>query len=153
MCLFRSVQGYSVLPKTNARTRLRALTEVTNITMALLLTETLKTLRTYFLNMNIFKYCKYKPNQHFLQLNSSIIINNCLNDPFFNLLNLLQYALGKKCPYSELFWPAFSRFRTEYGEILCISPYLVRMRENADQNNSDYGHFLRSDICRYLILF
>ena len=28
---------------------------------------------------------------------------------------------------------------------LNISPYLVRMRENADQNNSEYGHFLRSD--------
>ena len=25
-----------------------------------------------------------------------------------------------------------------------ISPYSVRMRENADQNNSEYGHFLRS---------
>ena len=25
-----------------------------------------------------------------------------------------------------------------------ISPYSVRMRENADQNNSDYGHFLQS---------
>ena len=27
--------------------------------------------------------------------------------------------------------PAFSRIRTEYGEILRISPYPVRMRENA----------------------
>ena len=26
-----------------------------------------------------------------------------------------------------------------------ISPYSVRMRENADQNNSEYGHFLRSE--------
>ena len=25
--------------------------------------------------------------------------------------------------------------------------YLVRMRENADQNNSEYGHFARSAIC------
>ena len=24
------------------------------------------------------------------------------------------------------------------------SPYSVRMRENADQNNSEYGHFLHS---------
>ena len=29
-------------------------------------------------------------------------------------------------------------------EIRSISPYSVRMRENADQNNSEYGHFLRS---------
>ena len=45
-----------------------------------------------------------------------------------------------------------SRIRTEYGEILrilCIqsrylSVFTVRMQENADQNNSKYGHFLRS---------
>ena len=34
----------------------------------------------------------------------------------------------------------FSRIWTEYGEILRISPYSVRMRKNADQNNSEYGH-------------
>ena len=45
--------------------------------------------------------------------------------------------LRKKCPYSELFWSVFSRIWTEYGEILRISPYSVRMRENADQNNSE----------------
>ena len=39
------------------------------------------------------------------------------------------------CPYSELYWSAFSRIWTEY---------LVRMRENADQNNSDYEHFSSS---------
>ena len=61
-----------------------------------------------------------------------------------------QIALRKKCPYLELFWSAFSRIRTEYGdirsispygEILRISPYSVRMRENVDQNDSEYGHF------------
>ena len=40
-------------------------------------------------------------------------------------------SLRKKCPYSELFWPAFSRIRTENGKILRISPNLVQMRENA----------------------
>ena len=34
----------------------------------------------------------------------------------------------------------------EYGEILCIAPHSVRMRGNADQNNSEYGHFLKSVI-------
>ena len=53
-------------------------------------------------------------------------------------------TLHEKCPYSELFWSAFSRIWTEYGEILCISPYSARMRENTDQNHSEYGHFLRS---------
>ena len=55
-----------------------------------------------------------------------------------------KITLRKKCPYSELFWSAFSRIRTEYGEILRISPYSVRMRGSSDQNNSEYGHFSRS---------
>ena len=36
--------------------------------------------------------------------------------------------MRKQCPYSELF-----------------SPYSVRTRENANQNNSEYGHFSRND--------
>ena len=43
-----------------------------------------------------------------------------------------------------MFWSVFSRIRTEYGEIRSISPYSARMWENTDQNNSQYGHFLRS---------
>ena len=38
----------------------------------------------------------------------------------------------------------FPRIRNEYGEIRNISPYSVQMRENTDQKNSEYGHFLRS---------
>ena len=49
------------------------------------------------------------------------------------------------CSYSELFWSVFSHIRTEYGEILRLSPYSIRMRKNAEQNNSEYGHFSRSD--------
>ena len=60
------------------------------------------------------------------------------------LLKNVNPTLNKKCPYSELFWSAFSRIRTEYGEIRSISPYSVQMRENADQNNSEYGHFSRN---------
>ena len=33
----------------------------------------------------------------------------------------------------SFFWSVFSRIRTEYGEILRISPYSVRMQENTDQ--------------------
>ena len=60
------------------------------------------------------------------------------------LLDYDEITLRKKCPYSELFWSAFSCIRAEYGEIRSISPYSVQMRENADQYNSEYGHFLRS---------
>ena len=62
-----------------------------------------------------------------------------------------QYTLRKKCAYSELFWSIFSRIRTEYWEILLISPYSVRMQENGDQNNSESGHILRSD--RFLLWY
>ena len=52
--------------------------------------------------------------------------------------------LSLPCLYSELFWSAFSRIWTEYGEIWSISPYSAQMRENTNQSNSEYGHFLRS---------
>ena len=55
-----------------------------------------------------------------------------------------KLAIREKRPYSELFWFTFSKIRTEYGEIRSISPYSVRMRENAVQNTSKYGHFLGS---------
>ena len=54
------------------------------------------------------------------------------------------FALREKRPYSELFWSAFSRIQNEYGEILSISLFSVRLRENVDQNNYEYGHSLRS---------
>ena len=44
-----------------------------------------------------------------------------------------------------LIFPAFCRIWTEYREILRMSPYSVRIRENKDLNNSKYGHILRSD--------
>ena len=62
------------------------------------------------------------------------------------LLAVSCQALHKKYPYSKLFWSVFSRIRTEYADIRIIFPYLVRMRENTDQNNSEYGHFLCSKV-------
>ena len=50
-------------------------------------------------------------------------------------------TLCENCLYSELFCSAFSRIRTEYREILGISPYSVRMRKNGDQNNCEYDTF------------
>ena len=40
-----------------------------------------------------------------------------------------------------VFWSLFSCIQTEYSEILRISPYSVRMQENADQENAEYEHF------------
>ena len=52
-------------------------------------------------------------------------------------------TLHEKCPYSAFFWSVFSRIWSEYGER--ISLYSVRMRENTDQKNSEYGDFSRSE--------
>ena len=59
-------------------------------------------------------------------------------------ISLFQITLREKCPYSGFFWSVFSCLRTEYGEMRSFSPYSVRIRENTDQKNSEYGHFSRS---------
>ena len=48
------------------------------------------------------------------------------DENIFTYIQIYSITLRQKWPYSELFWPAFW------------------MRENADQNNSEYGQFLRS---------
>ena len=53
------------------------------------------------------------------------------------------HSQHEKCPHSVFFWSVFSRIPTEYWEIRSISPYSVRMQENMDQKNSEYGHFSR----------
>ena len=60
----------------------------------------------------------------------------------------LSFALRKKCPYSKLFWSAFSLMRSEYGEV-----YSFWMRESADQKirntatfTQSHGHFSHSII-------
>ena len=65
---------------------------------------------------------------------------------------MLRASLRKNCLYSELFWSAFPRIRTEYGEIRSICPYSVQMRENADQNNYEYVHFSSSVDITFLTL-
>ena len=73
------------------------------------------------------------------------IVNGFQPQWFYRVVNMPEktshwlslYSLPKKCPYSELFWSAFSRIGTEYEQI--------RSNENADQNNSKYEHFPRSD--------
>ena len=55
------------------------------------------------------------------------------------LLTGFFLPLRKKCPYSELFWSAFSRIRTEYGEILSYSvSYSVRMQTRITRNTDAF---------------
>ena len=63
----------------------------------------------------------------------------------FSTFWFLRLHIITVCPYSEVFWSVFSRIRIEYGEIRSICLYSVRMWENADQKNSEYGYFSRSE--------
>ena len=58
---------------------------------------------------------------------------------YFNVTGNL--SLREKCPYSEFLWSLFFHIRTEYGEILRIFPYSVRMQENADQETPNTDTF------------
>ena len=61
-------------------------------------------------------------------------------------LHFFVQWLREKCPYSEFFCSIFSHIWTEYEKTRSISPYSVQIQENMDQENSQYGHFLRSDM-------
>ena len=74
-----------------------------------------------------------------------------LSGKVFPINNKSWLTLRKECPYSELFWSAFSCIQTEYQQMLRICPYSVRMRQNVDQNNYEYGHFSRSLMLPFLI--
>ena len=54
---------------------------------------------------------------------------------FEDTLTWLLVHCVKSVQIRSFFWSVFSRIRTEYGEILRISLYSVRMRENTDQKN------------------
>ena len=59
-----------------------------------------------------------------------------------------QYTLWKLSVFR-----IFSHIQTEYGEILGISLYSTRMRENMDQKNSEYRQFSRSDRLKVSLAF
>ena len=54
-------------------------------------------------------------------------------------------SLREMCPNTEFFWSVFSRIWTKCGNLLRVSPYSVQIRENMDQKNSVFGHFLHSE--------
>ena len=63
-----------------------------------------------------------------------------------NIQKILCYHCVKSIHIRSYSGPHFYRIWTEYGEILRISPYSIQIKceENADHNNSEYGHILRS---------
>ena len=48
------------------------------------------------------------------------------------------FALRKKCPYSELFWSAFSRIRTEHGVSLRIQSECGKIRTRITPNTETF---------------
>ena len=61
--------------------------------------------------------------------------------------------LHKKCPYLDLFWSAFSRIQTEYGEIQSISPYSVQMWKMRTRitPNTDTFHAIHTALKIYFL--
>ena len=53
-------------------------------------------------------------------------------------LTMTSHSLREKCPYSELFWSAFSRIRTEYGEILRIQSECGKMWTRITPNTDTF---------------
>ena len=73
---------------------------------------------------------------------NDVKISILTNLKLFNRLLKQKWLFGNVINYPHcvkivqirsFFWSVFSRIRTEYGEILHISLYPVRMRENTDQ--------------------
>ena len=60
------------------------------------------------------------------------LLKNELDGTCCKSLNLIHAHCMKSVQIRSLFWSVFSRIRTEYGEILRISPYAVQMQENID---------------------
>ena len=58
-------------------------------------------------------------------------------------VSVFEVVLFSIFPYSDWIWSAFSQF-----ELNSNWPYSVRMRENTDHNNSEYGHFSHSAILK-----
>ena len=68
--------------------------------------------------------CKYKSDK--------IEYSKFEIEPTKNKNKIQSCHFVKSVQVRSFFWPVFSRIRTEYGEILRIYPYSVRMRENTD---------------------
>ena len=77
---------------------------------------------------SVFKRKTKIPEDDF-QISQVVILAN-----IHCFLSLEKIHCVKSVQIRSFFWSVFSRIRAEYGEILCISPYSVQMRENTDQN-------------------
>ena len=66
-------------------------------------------------------------------------LKNKIHNTFKRALSdICLIRLRKKCPYSELFWSAFSRLRTEYGVSLRIQSECGKMRTRITPNTDTF---------------
>ena len=89
-----------------------------------------------------FEYRHYwnhnKPESTFIKIKS--LINDKFQTSYKKVLKNAKYQAPSPIPtHLHPHCVESVRIRSYSG------PYLVRMQENTDQNNSEYGHFLRSD--------
>ena len=82
---------------------------------------------------HLFTYYKYFPYYTYIASVSA-------KQGIWEILLLYKYHCVKSV-YLEFLRSVFSRIRAKYAEMLRISPCSIRMRENMDQKNSEYGHF------------
>ena len=52
----------------------------------------------------------------------------------------------KNCPGTEFFWSVFSRIWTECRDLQSKCPYLVRIRENPDQNEKSIAKIKHTNV-------
>ena len=94
-----------------------------------------------------FSNAKSLKNVEALQKRALCFLYGKFSSPSENTLKKSVKVSMEHCVKSvrmrSYFGPHFPAFGLN-KKIRSISPYSVRMRKNAYQNNSEYGHFLRS---------
>ena len=74
---------------------------------------------------------------------SSICSVNCIKS--YHCRKDIRHPLRNKFPYSDFFLVRIYPHSNLSGDLLCKSPYSVRIWKNMDQKNSEYEDFLHSD--------
>ena len=84
-------------------------------------------------------------------------VNLCkpIKDIYHDVNEEWEITLRKKCPYSELFWsaffPHFPAFWLNTESVFGLNA--GKCGKNADQNNSEHGHFISSAMLCFVISF
>ena len=75
----------------------------------------------------------HKTLLYYMSSTTLLVENQTGSEKLHDQSCMLTIHCLKSVQMRSFFWSVFSHIRTEYGEILRIFPYSVRMRENTDQ--------------------